>query len=449
MLRMSNFIDVSEYTDTIGWTAIQPIAYHNIRQIDTMPVRDLKKEGTNGSRSQVTIRFRIRGNKESYPFLNELAGANRYLWNAGLAHLKTQYEETGTSESSYFSLCTWYKDHKEEAEWLKGYPVALTRTGVKEISNAFQQFFKKTRAHPKFKKKGKAKRSFAIDPDYRLSKNGYFRLKRGMRVKLMDWQRVNRYSNPQAKSGRIFEERGKWYMSIVFEVDAVEIITDGKGIGVDRNVGQVADSTGKIWYLTDTSHQVKRVKKLQKRLSRRTRGSQRYGKLLKTIGRHQRELANLRKNDLRHIAKGIRIQSDLILLEDLKTKSMTASAKGTVENPGRNVKQKTGLNRVIRETGWGQLEPDLSERGVVVKVNPAYTSQTCSKCGHVSKENRLTQSKFRCQSCTHQENADVNAAFNIRASGLASLNGCGAYIRPLFAEAQAWKRQSESNHLRN
>ena len=125
-----------------------------------------------------------------------------------------------------------------------------------------------------------------------------------MRVKLMDWQRVNRYSNPQAKSGRIFEERGKWYMSIVFEVDAVEIITDGKGIGVDRNVGQVADSTGKIWYLTDTSHQVKRVKKLQKRLSRRTRGSQRYGKLLKTIGRHQRELANLRKNDLRHICKG-------------------------------------------------------------------------------------------------------------------------------------------------
>ncbi len=113
------------------------------------------------------------------------------------------------------------------------------------------------------------------------------------------------------------------------------------------------------------------------------------------------------------------------------------------------MKQKTGLNRVIRETGWGQLEQYLSERGVVVKVNPAYTSQTCSKCGHVSKENRLTQSTFRCQSCTHQENADVNAAFNIRASGLASFNGRGAYIRPLFAEAQAWKRQSESNHLRN
>ncbi len=347
MSRMSNFIDVSEHTDPIGWIAVQPIAYHNIRWIDTMSVRDLKKEGTDGSRSQVTIRFRIRGNKKIYPFLNELAGANRYLWNTAVAHLKKQHEETGTSESSCFSLCKWYK---EEAEWLKEYPAVLTRTGVKEVSNAFKQFFKKTRAYPRFKKKGRAKTSFAIDLDPRLSKNGYVRLKRGMRVKLMDWQRVNRYSNPQAKCGRIFEERGKWYMSIVFEVDAVEIITDGKGIGVDRNVGQVADRTGKIWYLTAPSHTQKRVKKLQRRLTKRKRGRQRYQRLLKTIHRHCHEMATIRKNDLRHIAKGIRIQSDLILLEDLNTKNMTASAKGTVDKPGKNVRQKAGLHR---RTDWG------------------------------------------------------------------------------------------------
>ncbi len=407
-----------------------------------MPVKALKKKTKDGSRSQVTIRFRIRGSKRSYQFLNGLAGANRYLWNASVAHLSKQYKETGQSESSYFALCKWYREHKEDAPWLKAYPVALIRTGLQDVSNAFQQFYKKTRAYPTFKKKGKAKKFLTIDLDHRLSENGYFRLRRGLRIKLMDWKRVNRYSNPKAKCGRIFEDQGQWYMTLVFEVDAVKCQTDGKGIGVDRNVGQVADSTGKIWYLTDTSDHIQRVKKLQKHLSRCKRGSQRYKRLLKTTGRHQREMVNIRQNDLRHIAKGISIQSDLILLEDLKTKSMTTSAKGTVENPGKNVKQKTGLNLDIRETGWGQLERYLEEHGVVVKVHPAYTSQTCSKCGHVSKENRKTQSTFVCQSCNYQ----LNPALNI----MASFNGCGTYVRHLLLEAQLLKRQSESNHyLRN
>ncbi len=393
-----------------------------------MSAKALKKKNNYGSRSQVTIRFRIRGSKKSYQFINGLAGANRYLWNAAVACLGKQYKETGQSDSSYFSLCKWYRKYKEDVQWLKAYPAVLTRTDLQDVSNAFNQFFKKTRAYPTFKKKGKAKKSFAIDLDDRLSENGYFRLKRGLQIKLMDWKRVNRYPNPKAKCGRIFEDQGKWYMTLVFEGDAVECRMDGKGIGVDRNVGQVADSMGNIWYLTDTSHHVQRVKKLQKHLSRCKRGSQRYGKLLKTIGRHQHEIANIRQNDLIHIAKGISIQSDLILLEDLKTKNMTTSVKGTVENPGKNVKQKTGLNRVIRETGWGQLERYLEERGVVVKVHPLYTSQRCSKCGHVSDDNRKTQRTFLCQSCNHQ----LNAALNIRASGLASFNGCGAYIRPLL-----------------
>ena len=445
MLRMANFINPVEHSGYSRQDGNPTIAYHSITSTDTMPVKALKKKINYGSRSQVTIRFRIRGSKQSYRFLNGLAGANRYLWNAAVACLSKQYKETGHSESSYFSLCKWYREHKEDAQWLKSYPAVLTRTGLQDVSKAFQQFFKETRAHPKFNKKGKSKKSFAMDLDHRLSENGYFRLRRGLRITLMDWKRVNRYSNPTAKCGRIFEDRGKWYMTLVFEVDAVECQMDGQGIGVDRNAGQVADSTGKIWSLTDTSDHVKCVKKLQKRLLRRKRGSQWYQKLLQTIGRHQREIVNIRQNDLRHIAKGIRLQSDLILLEDLKTKRMTASGKGTAESPGKNVKQKTGLNRVIRETGWGQLERYLEERGVVVKVHPAYTSQTCSKCGHVSEQNRKTQRKFVCQSCHHPSNADVNAALNIRASGLASFNGCGAYIRSLL-EARVLKRQSESNH---
>lgn len=118
---------------------------------------------------------------------------------------------------------------------------------------------------------------------------------------------------------------------------------------------------------------------------------------------------------------------------------MTASAKGTVAKPGKNVKQKAGLNRFILSTGWGQFEDYLGERGVVRKVNPAYTSQTCSQCGYVDAGNRGSQSMFRCLMCEYLINADVNAALNIWASGMASWresNGSRAYVRPVVAECK-------------
>ena len=98
---------------------------------------------------------------------------------------------------------------------------------------------------------------------------------------------------------------------------------------------------------------------------------------------------------------------------------MTRSAKGTVEAPGKNVRQKAGLNRGILGTGWTGLARNLGYKAAnLIEVDPAYTSQTCAECGHVAPENRRTQSEFRCVSCRHAANADTNAAINILARGL-------------------------------
>jgi len=95
---------------------------------------------------------------------------------------------------------------------------------------------------------------------------------------------------------------------------------------------------------------------------------------------------------------------------------MIRSAKGTLDAPGRNVRQKSGLNRSILAAGWGQLVTRLEHKapGRVVKVNPAYTSQRCSACGIVDREARESQARYRCRSCGYAANADVNAARNIR-----------------------------------
>ena len=104
---------------------------------------------------------------------------------------------------------------------------------------------------------------------------------------------------------------------------------------------------------------------------------------------------------------------------------MTKSAKGTIENPGKHVKQKSGLNKAILESCWSILEQCLSYKTELIKVPASYTSQRCHKCGHIDQDNRKTQSKFKCISCGHIANADVNAALNIEVIGNMAYKECG------------------------
>jgi transposase len=105
---------------------------------------------------------------------------------------------------------------------------------------------------------------------------------------------------------------------------------------------------------------------------------------------------------------------------------MSKSAKGTVENPGSHVKQKSGLNRSILDAGWGEFRRQVEYKvgwagGIVVAVDPKNTSRRCPVCGHTARENRLTQADFVCVNCGHADDADVNAAINILRAGHARL----------------------------
>ena len=108
---------------------------------------------------------------------------------------------------------------------------------------------------------------------------------------------------------------------------------------------------------------------------------------------------------------------DLIKVEDLKIAKMTGSAKGTLQEPGRNVGQKAGLNRGILRSGWGLLVRRLEQKAPdrVEKIRPAFTSQRCSACGQVDPKSRESQAVFRCIACGYACHAEVNAARNIAA----------------------------------
>ena len=209
---------------------------------------------------------------------------------------------------------------------------------------------------------------------------------------------IHRYADGKPLTVRIKQEseskQPKWYAYIVFEVpvdhpDVCRPAAEG-AVGVDRNVGQATDSTGAVHEIPDTTVEDAKIKRYQRRMARR------------------------RDNATHQGSRKIADTAHTVVLEDLNTKAMTKSAKGTVEKPGRNVKQKAGLHRAILASGWGQLERKLAYKaGELRFVDPAYTSQVCSQCGHTAKSNRPSQAVFACGACGFRAHTDHNAAINI------------------------------------
>ena len=199
---------------------------------------------------------------------------------------------------------------------------------------------------------------------------------------------------------------------------------DGEVLGVDMNTCQIATSDGHFYFLPDLKKKEARRKRYQRRMARQIKGSNRRKHTKKKLAKVSRKIANIRKNWIHQTTKKIAGKCGTIVVEDLKVRNMTTSAKGTIENPGKNVGQKSGLNRAILDTAFGEIRRNLEYKcGRLVEVNPAYTSQTCSRCGHAEKENRKTQARFLCVSCGFASNADTNAAINIRRLGVARLHG--------------------------
>lgn len=243
-----------------------------------------------------------------------------------------------------------------------------------------------------------------------------------------------------ATSARVTQDRaGRWWVSLVAPQPEFERTQTGAVVGIDMGVAHtVTTSDGHHYDMADLLTPGERARKarLQRRLSRQTKGSKRRDRVKRSMAVIGCREADRRKNWIEQTTTALVRDHDLIAIEDLQVKNMVASARGTIASPGRQVRQKAGLNRSIHNQAWAQFRQRLEDKAnaatspvVVVAVNPANTSRRCSGCGHTTPENRENQAVFRCRACDHTANADVNAAINIRAAGLA-VYGRGGDIRP-------------------
>jgi transposase len=198
-------------------------------------------------------------------------------------------------------------------------------------------------------------------------------------------------------------------------------------------------STGQLLHAPAlTARERSRLRRLQRKLARATRGSNRRRRARHAIARLKARETDRRKDWAEQTSTSIARRFDLIRVEDLKITTMTRSAKGTRESPGRGVRAKAGLNRGILASGWGLLVRRLEEKapGRVEKIRPAFTSQRCSACGRVDRGSRQSQAVFRCTACGFAANADVNAAINIAAGHAVTARGGDGVARPVNREPQ-------------
>ncbi len=266
--------------------------------------------------------------------------------------------------------------------------------------------------------------------------------------------RMSRPAGGEIRNVSVSKEGEKWFASIqTLAADTAPSADLKPTIGLDLGIAVfAADSDGRcIDPLNAYKLHQCRLKRYQRSVTRKVKGSSNRKKAIKRLGNFHRKIARMRADWIHQLTSSLVNEHPVIAIEDLKIASMSRSAKGAVDTPGKNIRQKAGLNRGILDQAWGEFARQLEYKtaavgGAVVYVNPAYSSQECRLCGHIDKANRTTQESFKCTACGHAENADVHAAKNILARGLTAWDAMklsaaghaasvhGEIVRPLKVE---------------
>ena len=383
--------------------------------------------------------------------MRRFAGACRFVFNRALAR-QNENHEAGNKYIPYGKMASWLVEWKNatETQWLKDAPSQPLQQSLKDLERAYKNFFQKRAAFPRFKKRGQSD-AFRYPQGVKLDQEN-------SRIFLpkLGWMhyRNSRQVTGIVKNVTVSQSCGKWYISIQTESEvSTPVHPSASMVGLDAGVAKLATLSDGTVFRPVNSFQKnqKKLARLQRQLSRRVKFSNNWQKQKRKIQRLHSHIANTRKDYLHKVTATISKNHAMIVIEDLKVSNMSKSAAGTVSQPGRNVRAKSGLNRSILDQGWYEMRRQLEYKqlwrgGQVLAVPPAYTSQRCACCGHTAKENRLTQSKFVCRACGYTANADVNGARNILAAGHAVL-ACGGTVqsdRPLKQEPDA--EQSAVTH---
>jgi len=369
------------------------------------------------------VKVRLYPNKEQQQLIHKTFGSCRFVYNQ-LLDAKIKAYECGDNLSAYELKKRLVPMKKSsDGKFLKEVDSTALQNSVLKIDIAYKNFFRRVKnkqkaGFPKFKSKHNSYQSYQTSTAS-IKDNKLYLPKIGKVKAVFHRGEIT----GKIKTVTMSYEAGQYHASINYEDGLQEVIgsNNGQTVAIDVGVKVFAQISNGEKIIVDKTHNllkdIQKVKKLQKAVSRKKKGSNNRQKAKLKLAKAHLKIKNKRE-DFLHKASHKLSENQTVIVEKLKIKNMSKSAKGTIENPGKNIKAKSGLNRSILQQSWGKffemLEYKLKTNGgELIRVDPKYSSQTCPKCGHISKENRKTQANFKCIKCGYQENADYIASVNL------------------------------------
>ncbi|MDA8271185.1 MAG: transposase [Actinomycetota bacterium] len=379
----------------------------------------------------MSIRQRLYATSEKKEILLKHCSDARFVYNLGLEQ-RNLWRRGRLARINTATQMRELAEARKTFDWLGEGSSVIQQAALRDLDRAFQNWWKRPdHFHsPTWRKAGQNEGFYIRDLSVRKLNRKWGELL----VPKAGWVRfrlTKAFSEIEVStSARVTLDRsGRWHVSFTQPAPVVERQSTGAVIGLDVGiVSTVTTSDGVHLRMPKllSSGETQRKRRLQRKLSKQKKGSNRRTRTKHSIAKLSARECDRRKNWIEKTTTNLVRDYDFIAVEDLKVKNMVRSASGTKENPGKNVAQKRGLSRAISSQAWSLFRKRLEDKAakatssvLVVAVNPKHTSQTCPHCGNTQAQNRKSQAVFACITCGYTANADINAAQNILAAGLA------------------------------
>jgi putative transposase len=360
--------------------------------------------------------YRLYPTPEQAQQMVEIAGSCRFVFNLALEQRRDWWKPGRTF--NFASQCREVTMLRAEVDWLKAAPVHTLQQALKDLDRAYQNWWAGRAGYPTPRKKGLNDSFRFPDPvsikvERTGNSSGRIKLPKLGWISLRGW-----YAIPGVVCNATVSRRaGQWHAAVKWQREVAEpVLSTLPAVGIDRGINVFAAlSDGTM--IAPVNHgklALKALAKAQRVLARKKKGSSNRRKQRMRVAKIHMRVANARKDFLHKASTTIANSHGTVVLEKLKVRNMVRSARGTVEKPGRKVRQKSGLNRSILDQGWGMfgvfLGYKLPERGGEVGYVPARnSSRECFVCGLVDERNR-NGIKFLCMGCGNVDHADTNAS---------------------------------------